>query len=186
MMRRAILMILASVGMASAEPLVDVALLFSQHADKVVVKESGGLVSRQVTLGDGVVLRCKGKDGFADCISIDTNDRGGTTDCALVSAARTLILTQACKIGGAGQRFMLEKVINQLGEHVARNAVPPRDWTALREVVIRRTRDDPLPSCEEIDRQARDYLAYRLRLKELMELQDMTKTPRLPVGKCLD
>jgi hypothetical protein len=185
-MKRALLMIVASVGTASAEPLVDVALLFNQHADKIVVKDSDGLVSRQVALGDGVVVRCKGKEGFDDCTSIDTNDRGGTTDCALVSAARTLLIAQDCKVGGAGQRFMLDKVINQLGEHVARNAVPPRDWTALRAVVMRRTQDYPLPTCKVLDRQARDYLAHRMRLKELLELQDMTKAPRLPVGKCLD
>jgi hypothetical protein len=185
-MRLAIPMIVASFGMASAEPLVDVAQLFNEHPDKVVVKESGDLVSRQVTLGDGVVVRCKGEEGFDDCVSIDTNERGGTTDCALVSAARTLVITQDCKIGGARQRFMLEKVMNQLGEHVSRNAVPPRDWTILRDVVMLRTKDYPLPKCAEIDLQARDYLAYRLRLEKLIELQDMTKAPRLPVGKCLD
>jgi len=182
----AILAVTLSAGATTAEPLVDYVQLYAQHPDKVVVKENGGVIYRQLTLGDGVVTRCKGAAGYDDCLSIDTNDRGGTTDCTLAHTARTLLLTRSCKIGGAGQIFMLEKVMNELGEHVARNAVPPRDWPALRELVMQRAQDNMLPACEDIDSQGRDSIAYRLRMDKLQKLQDLTATPRLPVGKCLD
>jgi hypothetical protein len=194
-MRVALLAILFAAGPVLADPLVDLPTLFSQHADKVVVKDNGTTVFYELSLDDGVVTRCKG-DGFDDCVSIDANNRGATTDCALVYAARTLLLTRSCQIGGAGQRFMLEKIMNQLGEHVAQNAVPPRDWPDLLEpdllepdlleIVMDRAQKDPLPACEGLDGTARRHLASRLGLEDLMELQAMTAAPRLPVGKCLD
>ncbi len=182
---RAALVLVMLAGPAVADPLVDLPMLFSQHADKVVVKDNGTTVYHELSLGDGVVTRCKG-DGFDDCVSIDSNSGGATTDCALVYAARTLLLTRNCQIGGAGPRFMLEKVMNQLGEHVALNAVPPRDWPALREVVMGRAQVEDFPACETLDRDMRDFVASRMRLEKLKELQDMTALPRLPIGKCLD
>lgn len=184
-MRAAVLAILLAAGPVLADPLVDLPTLFSQHADKVVIKDNGSTTYHELSLGDGVVTRCKG-DGFDDCVSIDSNSRGGTTDCALVYAARTLLLTRNCQIGGAGSRFMLERVMNELGEQVASNAVPPRDWSSLREVALDRAQVDPLPACETLDREMRAFIAARMRLEKLMELQEMAASPRLPIGKCLD
>jgi hypothetical protein len=184
-MRAIILLFLLSAAPAVAGPLVDLPSLFLQHAGKVVIKDNGSTVYRELALGDGVVTRCKG-DGFDDCVSIDVNGRGGTTDCALASAARTLLLARSCELGGAARRFMLERAMNELGEHVARNAVPPRDWTDLRDLVMERAQSEPRPACNELDGSARRYLASRLSLEDLAELREMTAAPRLPVGKCLD
>ncbi len=184
-MKGAALAILLSGGPALAEPLVDLPLLFSQNAEKVVVKDNGSTFYRELALGDGVVTRCTG-DGFHDCVSIDTNDRGDATDCALVGAARTLLLTRSCGIGGAASRFMLEGVMTELGQHVALNAVPPRDWVTLRKHVMDRAQKDRLPACAELDNSMRNYFARRLRLEDLVMLQAMASAPRLPVGKCLD
>ena len=179
------LAVLVVAGPVMAEPLVDLPALFKQHADKVVVKDNGTTVFHELSLGDGVVTRCKG-DGFEDCVSVDANSKGGTTDCALVGAMRTLLMTRSCGIGSASQRFMLEKVIGELGEHVARNAVPPRDWMDLRVVVLDRAEVEPLPTCAQIDDVGRDFFARRLRLEELQALHALTGKPRLPAGKCLD
>lgn len=184
-MRGGFLAILCIAGPVLADPLVDLPTLFSQHADRVVVKDNGSTVYHELSLGDGLVTRCKG-DGFNDCVSIDANGGGATTDCALVYAARTLLLTRRCQIGGAGPRFMLEGVMNQLGEHVAQNAVPPRDWSALRGVVMDRAQVEDFPACETLDRDMRDFVASRMRLENLKELQDMIASPRLPIGGCLD
>ena len=182
---KAVLVAALMAGPAIAEPLVELPALFQQHADKVVVKDNGSTVYRELSLGDGVVTRCKG-EGYDDCVSIDANNRGGTTDCALFYGTRTLLLTHECKIGGAASRFMLEKVLGELGEHVARNAVPQRDWPTLQALVLQRAQRDPLPTCAQVDEVGRSFIARRLELDELQELQAMTTTPRLPVGKCRD
>jgi hypothetical protein len=182
---RGLLVILLSASSAMAEPLVDLPTLFQKHADKVIRKDNGSTVYRELSLGDGVVTRCKG-ESYDDCNSIDTNDRGGTTDCALLYATRTLMLTQQCQIGGAASRFMLEKIIGDLGAHVARNAVPPRDWSSLQTLVMDRAQRDPLATCAQLDEVGSSFIARRLELDDLQELQAMTAAPRLPVGKCLD
>jgi hypothetical protein len=184
-MRGLLVASLLSASSAIADPLVDLPTLFQLHADKVIRKDNGSTVFRELSLNDGVVTRCKG-EGFDDCNSIDTNDRGGTTDCALLYATRTLMLTRQCQIGGAASRFMLEKVLNDLGEHVARNAVPPRDWPTLQTLVMERAQRDPLPTCAELDEVGSSFVASRLELRDLQEMQAMTAAPRLPVGKCLD
>ena len=184
-MRALVLATLLCAGPAGADPLVDLPTLFQQNADRVVLKDNGSTVYRQLSLGDGVVTRCKG-EGYDDCNSIDTNDRGGTTDCALLYATRTLMLTQQCQIGGAASRFMLKKILGDLGAHVASNAVPSRDWPTLQALVMERAQRDPLPTCAELDEVGSSFVASRLELDDLQELQAMTAAPRLPVGKCLD
>ncbi len=184
-MRGLVLAALLSATSAVADPLVDLPTLFEVHADKVIRKDNGSTVFRELSLGDGVVTRCQG-EGYDTCNSIDINDRGETTDCALLYATRTLMLTRQCQIGGAASRFMLAKILNDLGVHVARNAVPSRDWPTLHALVMERAQRDPLPTCAQLDEVGTSFIASRLGLKDLQELQAMTAAPRLPVGKCLD
>jgi hypothetical protein len=170
----------------AAEPLVDMALLFAQNADRVVVTTNGGLTWRKLDLGDGVHTRCKGEAGHDDCVSIDINGTGGTTDCTLAHAARRLALARHCGIGTAVQRHVLESLFDDLGQQVAALAVPPRDWPALRERVLGKVARDLPQDCGRIDARSRDFLAWELRAVNLRRLWQTVQTPRLPVGKCLD
>ncbi|MCB6179160.1 hypothetical protein LHP98_13625 [Rhodobacter sp. Har01] len=182
----AALLLSALPSLSGAEPLVDLALLFDQHANRVVVTTNGGLTYRNLDLGDGVHTRCKGETGHDACVSIDINGRGETTDCILSSVAYTLLLARKCEVGGAARRFVVESVFDDVGEHVARNAVPPRDWADLRPRVLERVAASLPADCSQMDDSSRDFLEYRMRLDRLKTALLAVEKPRLPVGQCLD
>jgi hypothetical protein len=171
---------------AKADALIDYRVLFETHAEAVVVTDNGGLVYRNLDLGDGIISRCKGADGYDDCVSIIIAEDAVAPDCLLASTAYALILTQRCETGTAVQRQMLEKSFEGLGQTVARNAAPARDWAELRQFVLDKVEPEVPLSCENMDRRQLEALEQRLGIKEIQRIQLYAAMQRLPAGRCLD
>jgi hypothetical protein len=171
---------------ARADALIDFKVLFQTHAKAVVVTDKGGLVYRNLDLGDGVISRCKGADGYDDCVRIIIGEDAVAPDCLLASAAFTLILTERCETGTAMQRHTLERSFEALGQTVASNAVPAWDWAELRQFVLDKVEPEVPLSCENMDRRQLQALEQRLQIKEIQRMQLYAAMQRLPAGQCLD
>lgn len=181
-----ILAFVMATAAASADELIDYRILFESHADKVVVTEQAGVTYHTLDLGDGVINRCRGAGKYDDCVSIIIDEDGFAPDCLLTSTAFNLILAQRCETGTARQRLMVEEAFEALGETVARNAVPARDWADLRRLVFDRVEPHVPETCEKMDSRQLEVLENRLKLKEINRIQEIAAARRLPAGRCLD
>ena len=176
-------------GPAWAEPWIDYDVLFRQNADRVVtITDASGGVTRQLDMGDGVVVSCSDQG----CFGVDDK---GAVGCTWMIYSAVLAVAEVCKVSDA-RTLQMQKVFGLFTGFVAENAVPPRSVAAIRalhqsEVDRYREGGETVPlDCGEAVAPGSDVMMMIDNLTsqqiDLDAVEEALKTPRLPVmNPCL-
>ncbi len=118
---------------AMAQGWIDYERVLADNAAKVVTETAAnGAMLRSIDFGNGVTVVCEGPEGGAKCFGTD-NSPAGAVGCALMIAAELQAKIRNCTaLGTPEQRSAMEALYNKVGQFVATNAVPSRNWIEMR------------------------------------------------------
>jgi hypothetical protein len=161
-------------GAAGAEDWNDYGLVMQQNAENVVSTLDGaGGVTLTLDMGDGVTVVCDAEG----CIG---QDSGGAVGCMLRIVTELRALAATCPgMADDSRRAGLEGIFDRAGAFAAANAVPPRDWAAMRAEIDGRAPPNgcPLPGSDA------DVMMQALSTPESIAQMDRAlERPRLPVA----
>lgn len=192
---RAVIAFLVSLGPAWAEPWIDYELLFRQNADRVVVtRNAAGTETRSIDFGDGVSVSCS-DDG--SCFGTDMK---GAVGCTFALITEVKAIAKVCPLPVPPEQIAgLDRLYELFGSFVARNAVPPQEWSDLAgyvDAVPQPYRDviaaEGPEACEEVTQPDSDVLQMLNNLLQMGAPENEAKLaqglsrPRLPVmNPCL-